>query len=156
MTEKKERDPKERDEKGKLVSGHEIRKTSGAWLFLKSGNRIPSVRGKRRLQKHLNDLRTRLMEVVPNSSDPRREIIIFQVLKSEFFLRLIMEYLNRAGILNPIAFREGRLEVQGALTSCVSFMNAQLRSLQALGLDSAQAQKVLTPYEIVQEEEKPK
>lgn len=152
MTEKKERDPKERDEKGKLVSGHEIRKTSGAWLFLKSGNRIPSVRGKRRLQKHLTDLRTRLQEVVPNSSDPRREIIIGQVLKAEGFLVLIEEYLKRAGILCPVAFREGRLEVQGALTSCISFMNCQLRALASLGLDSKEAQEVLTPYQIIEQE----
>jgi hypothetical protein len=94
MTEKKERDPKERDEKGQLVKGHEIRKTSGAWLFLKSG-RVPSIRGRRRLQKHLTDLRTRLMETVPNSEDPRREIIIAQVLKCEGFLVLIESYLKR-------------------------------------------------------------
>lgn len=140
--EQKERDPKERDEKGQLVPGHAIRQTSGAFIFLKS-NRIPSIRGRRRLQKHLNDLKVRLQEFVPNSSDPRREIIIAQVLKCEGFLVLIESYLKRAGILCPVAFKDGRLEVQGALTACISFMNAQLRALSALGLDKREAQEAL-------------
>jgi hypothetical protein len=96
------------------------------------------------------------MEVVPNSSDPRREVIIGQVIKCEGFLVLIEEYLKRAGILCPVAFREGRLETHGALTACISFMNCQLRALASLGLDKKEALEVLTPYEIVQKEEKSK
>ncbi len=150
-----EQKPNKDPKTGKLLPGHEIRKTSGAWIWFRTG-RVPEIKGRRRLQKHLNDLRTKLMEVVPNSSDPRRELVIAQVLKAEGFLVLIESYLKKSGIVDPTALQQGRLETQGALGQVISFMNCQLRSLQALGLDREQAEKVLAPYEIVQKEEREK
>jgi hypothetical protein len=146
---------RERDEEGKLLPGHEIRKTSGAWMYLHT-LRVPGIKGRRRIQKHLDELRVRLKETVPGSEDVRRELIIGQVIKTEGFLILVEEYLKRAGILDPVAFRQGRLEVQGSLGFCISLMNTQRLALQSLGLDLKDTAEILTPYEIVAQETKKK
>jgi hypothetical protein len=133
---------KERDEKtGKLVKGHAIRQEHGGFYFLRS-NRIPSVRGRRRIAHELASLREKLMEAVPNSSDIRKQILIGQIIKAEGFCLLLECYLKRFGILSIQAFKEGRLEPQGALAMVAQMMNSQARAVKTLGL-SEKAQEAL-------------
>ena len=153
MTEKKQRDPKERDEKGQLVPGHELRKQSGAWLFLRSG-RVPSVRGKRRIGRELSALRKKLMEAVPGSDDIRRQVLINQIVRSEGFCLLIESFLRRFGIIDPKVFSQGQVQVQGSLNVLNSFMNTQARAVSQLGMDSKALEAIKVPYEIVQEQER--
>jgi len=140
---RKERDPKERDPKtGLLLPGHELRKTSGAWLFLKSG-RVPSVRGKRRIQRELSALREKLMQAVPGSDDVRKQVLIGQIIRCEGFCLLIESFLKRFGVLDPQALSQGQVQVQGSLTALVSFMNSQARAVASLGMDKREAADVL-------------
>ena len=125
----------QRDPKGKLLPGHELRKTSGAWLFLKSG-KIPSVRGKRRIGRELSTLREKLMEQVPDSDDVRRQVLIGQIIRAEGFCLLIESFLKRFGVLDPQALSRGQVEIQGSLNAVVSFSNMQARAIGQLGMDS--------------------
>jgi len=154
MTENIEkRDPKERDEKGQLVPGHEIRKTSGAWLYLKSG-RVPSVRGRRRISRELSTLRQKLMEAVPDSQDVRRQVLINQIVSSQGFILLLESFLKRFGILDPKSFQKGQVQTQGSMAMIISLLNVQARAVAALGMDSKALDEIKAPYEIVQEQER--
>lgn len=125
--------------------------THGGNRFVRTG-RLPSIRGKRKIEKRLNELRTRLMEVVPNSQDPRKAVLIEQIVQSEGFQILVGEYVKRVGILNPRKFRQGLLELQPVLgKSLIGFMNSQRQAIGALGMSTKQAEDILDIQDYVRQ-----
>lgn len=145
MTEPKPKTPNQ----GRATKGNALALTHGGFSFLRTG-RLPTIRGRRRIQRELLELKRRLDEATPGSDDPRRGILISQIIHTEGFILLVEQYLRLAGLLR--ATKGGRLEVQPALQTVISLMTQQLRAVQALGLDRKQAEAVLTPYEILEKE----
>jgi hypothetical protein len=133
-----QRDP----ESGRLLPENTANLKHGGFVWLRMG-RLPSIKGRRRIQRQLNALRRSLMEAIPDSQDPRREILVSQVVRCEGYLLLAESYLRKAGILNPTALRKGSLETQPVLERIVSFMNTQQRAVAALGLDKETGKEVL-------------
>lgn len=143
-----QRDP----ESGQVLKKNSLALKHGAHSFLKTG-RVPSIRGKRRIQKQLNEMRSALKEVVSNSEDPRKQVLIGQIIRAEGFLVLIEEYCKRAGILRPDKWRRGIAELHPVLgSSVISFMNSQRAAILALGMEPKEVQPVLAPFEIVDKE----
>lgn len=150
MTEPKPK-PQRDTASGRFLPANTSRMTHGAASFLRTG-RVPSIRGKRRIQKRLNELRAALIEATPGSEDPRKLVLIGQIVEAQGFVMIIGEYVKRAGVLRPDKFRRGLLELQPVLGSVASFMGAQRAAILALGLDSKKGAEILTPYEIVEKE----
>jgi hypothetical protein len=149
--EKKQQNPKERDDKGQLVKGHQANLEHGGWVWLRHG-KCPSVRGRRRIMRELSELRQRLLEVVPGSDDVRRQILINQVVSAQGFVLLLESFLKRFGILDPKSFQQGQVQTQGSMVMIISLLNTQQRAIAALGMDKRELEAVLTPYEIVDRE----
>ena len=146
MTEPKPKTPNQ----GRAAKGNALAVTHGGFSFLRTG-RLPTIRGRRRIQRELLELKRRLDEVTPGSDDPRRGVLISQIVHTEGFVLLIEQYLRLSGLLR--ATKGGRLEVQPALQTVISLMTQQLRAVQALGLDRRELEAVKLPYEIVNEKD---
>jgi hypothetical protein len=141
MTETKARP--QRNETGQLQAGNKNRMTHGALIFQRTG-RVPSVKGKRKIQRQLNELRRDLNECVPGAEDPRKRVLIDQIVQTEGYKTLVNEYIRRFGILNPTKFKRGFIEIQPVIgTFLIAAMNSQRQAILALGLDRKEADKVL-------------
>jgi len=142
---------KTRDEKGRVLPGNRLSMKSGAHSYLRT-NRVPSIRGKRQIENHLRELRKALVEVVPGADDPRKAILISQVVRAEGFLLLIESYIRRVGVFRADKWRRGIAELQPALASSViSFLNSQRSAVLALGMDMRSTGPELTIAEVIKE-----
>lgn len=123
-----------RDEQGKFLPGHSVSLKHGLYAYQARGE-LPTIPGKRQIQRRLDDLKDGLMKAVPDSEDPRRQVLIGQIVKLEGLLILIEEYLKRAGLLRSDRWRRGIAEIHPVGQQFVSFLNAQRDAIRALGLD---------------------
>jgi hypothetical protein len=144
----------QRDEKtGRFAKGNASRVTHGLTRYLHDG-RLPSIPGRRGIMRHLAGLKRSLEAEVPGSEDPRKQILIAQVVRAEGFQLLAEAFVKRVGLLHPMRLRLGVLAFQPIIEQLVSFQNSQRAALSALGMDKRDAEGALAPYEIVEREKK--
>lgn len=136
------------DERGRFLPRNEMRLEHGAYLYLKNGKLSLTLKGRRRIQKSLAALRQRLVEVVPDSQDPRKECLINQICRSEGYLLLAEAHLQKFGLCQGDKLKRGKLEAQPLTMYIVSMMNCQTRAISALGLDKREAESILTIEEL--------
>jgi len=137
---------------GKFLPGNSCAQKSGIHHYLATGQ-LPSVRGKKALKKHLQEIQEEL-ETITSKMNIKKKILISHIIRTEGVLKLIEMYVKRHGILRPDKYKKGLLELHPTIAgSYLSFLNTQKASVMALGLDEKQAEKILTPYELIQREE---
>jgi hypothetical protein len=115
----------------------------GVGVFLGTG-KLPSVRGKRLLNKWLRQLEKDLRAALGGSPTPQQGVLIRQILRSEGVLRLIEMWLQRVPAISPKGWKRGSLELQPCLSQSYGyFLNVQRQATIALGLGQ-KAEDVLT------------
>jgi hypothetical protein len=125
----------------------------GVNVFLQTG-KLPSVRGKRLLNKYLRQLEKDLTAALGGSPTPQQGILIRQVLRAEGVLRLIEMWLQRVPAINSKGWKLGSLELQPCLSQSYGFfLNVQRQAVLSLGLGK-KSEEVLTPYQIIEAEER--
>jgi hypothetical protein len=125
--------------------------THGLKLYEKMG-RLPAYTPRRRIQAALSALRVRLIEAVPGSDDPRRLLLIDQVVRTEGHLLIIDSYLKRVGPVRADRLKKRRVEAQPVLENFVPRMLViQRAALQALGLGQKEFERIKPAYEIMAE-----
>ena len=73
---------------GRFLPGNKGNQKHGVNVFLQTG-KLPSVRGKRLLNKYLRQLEKDLRAALGGSPTPQQDVLIRQVLRAEGVLRLI-------------------------------------------------------------------
>ena len=146
MTEPKPKTPNQ----GRAAKGNALAVTHGAHSYLRTGRLLPSIRGRRRIARQLNELRAALMESVPGSDDPRKAALIGQVVRAEGFGLILESYLKRFGVLK--LGKGGGVEAQPAMATIIGLMHVQRQALMTLGMDRREVETVKAPYEIIEKE----
>lgn len=119
---------------------------TGVHSWLKTGRINPSIRGYKKLQKYLQDIERDLVEMQggPGKLSAAKEILIKSVVEAYGVLFLSSMYVKRHGILRPDMLKKGVVELQPVLgKQFIAFMNTIRQGLLALGLDGAEADKML-------------
>jgi len=120
--------------------------THGVYTWLRTGKVNPSVRGHRRLQRYLKDLRRDLIEQLggPEAITPAQEALIESTIQALGVQLLAGAYCQRFSILRPDLARRGILEFQPVLgKSLLAYINTVRQNLIALGLERRKADEVL-------------
>jgi hypothetical protein len=133
---------------GKAAKGNRLAVKHGGHSFLATG-RLPSIRGRKRIQRTLNDFRAALVAAVPDSEDPRISALIGQVVRAEGFLFIIEAHLRRFGILK---LGKDGLESMPVLKDVVSFMNVQRAAILAMGMEKRELEAIKAPYELLEKD----
>jgi len=140
---------------GHFLKGNKAALKHGAYSLARA-KKVPSFRGVRALVRHLDQVKVNLEKATPELN-VKKEILIGQVVKTEEKLCLMDMWIRKTGILRPDRARRGLLELQPCLAySYLGFMNSQRLALMALGLDTEEAEKVLTPIEYIKKFDKAK
>jgi hypothetical protein len=120
---------------GRFLPGNKGNQKHGVNVFLQTG-KLPSVRGKRLLNKYLRQFEKDLLEALGGSPTPQQECLVRQVLRAEGVLRLIEIWLQKVPAISGKAWKRGSLELQPCLAQSYGFfLNVQRQALLALGLD---------------------
>jgi hypothetical protein len=128
---------------GRFLPGNKGGQKHGVNIFLQTG-RLPSVRGKRLLNKYLRALERDLKAAMGGSPTPQEDIMIKQVLKAEGVLRLIEIWLQRVPAISKKGWQRGSLELQPCLSQSYGFfLNVQRQALLALGLERKKIDEAL-------------
>ena len=144
-----------RDSKtGKFLQGNKSAVKHGGHSFLITGQ-VPSVRGARKLKQELSRIRKELETSIPDL-DVKKSLLIKQIVQAEGFASLFEMYCKKMGIIEPRSAKRGALNFQPGFKVYLSFLAAQKNALLALGLDEKRAEQILSPYELIQKEEKEK
>lgn len=143
---------KGRDAQGKFLSGNTAGLKHGAWSLTATG-RIPSVRGMREIQRGLETLRRELERITPRLT-AQKKLLINQILRCERLLKLTELYFKRCGIMRPDRWRRSTLEAHPVMSTYLSLLNSQRNAILTLGIEPEQIEEVLTPYQIVEKEQK--
>lgn len=130
------------DAKGHFTKGNMA--TGGAGLRrYKMIGKLPTVTGRRALNRYLNGVERDLMAATPRMN-VKKELLIKQVVRTEGLMRLTELYLQSRGPVNPGPLARGEIELQPVITkNYISFMNAQRQAILALGLDPQKVDEVL-------------
>jgi len=124
--------------------------------FKRTGEFHPSLRGRQRLRKELEALGNEIRSAIP-SLTPQKELLLNETLRVTACLWLGGLYLSKVGLFKESKLKDGVLEPQPFVSSTLLALENTLRlNLLALGMNSKHAEKVMTPYEIVKEEEREK
>jgi len=148
MTDPK-RGPDRDSETGRAVAGNKLRLTHGVSAYLQT-RRLPSVRGRRRIQRELVALRRELLDVVPDSDDVRRRLLVEQVVTSRGVVMLAEVFLKHAGLCQPARLARGIADPQPVLGLMRQYLDVERQALRELGFDRKAAEPILAPYEIVE------
>lgn len=141
----------DKDSQGQFKAGNLAALKHGAFSLRQTG-RVPSVRGVRQLRQRLNRLRDDIQAITPGMN-PKKALLIEQIIRCEGQISLIEMYLRKAGIVRPDRWRRAIVDLQPSLAnSYLAFLNTQRHAILALGLDEDQAKEVLTPFQIVEQE----
>lgn len=128
----------------------------GIEVFKRTGEFHPSIRGRQRLKRELEQLRDDILSAIP-SLTPQKELLLNETMRIVGCLWLAGLYMSKVGLFRESKLKDGILEPQPFVSSTLLAMENTLRlNLLALGLNSRQADKVQTPFEIVQKEEREK
>lgn len=124
-----------RDSEGRFTEGNQAALKHGLYSAMRAG----SMRGRRMLNRRLAELRTALEQAVQDS--PQRRVLIGQVVRTEGLIEIIEAYFKRAGILDEVKARRGKLEPQPVLAKVyLGLLNSQRLALAGLGLDARKAE----------------
>lgn len=122
--------------------------------FKRTGDFHPSLRGRQRLRRELEQLRGNIRSAIP-SLTPQKELLLNETMRIVGCLWLAGLYMSKVGIFREEELKEGILEPQPFVSSTLLALENSLRlNLLALGMNSKHADKVLTPFELVKEEER--
>jgi len=128
----------------------------GITYFKRTGEFHPSLRGRQRLRKELEQLRNDIRSAIP-ALTPQKELLLNETMRIVGCLWLAGLYMGKVGLFLEPKLAQGILEPQPFISSTLLAMENSLRlNLLALGMNSRQADKVQTPFEIVREEEREK
>ena len=126
---------------GKFLPGNRYAERHGAFSIV--SGKVPRIRGIRQLKRELEELRKRLEENIQDLN-PKKELLVNQVIRTETQIRLIELFLRKHGILRPDKYRKGILELHPSLASSyLSFLNVQKNALLNLGIDEVKAAEIL-------------
>jgi len=145
---KLQRDP----ESGKVLPKNQLALRHGLWLYKRTG-KLPRIRGARALKQELVKLRQELEAVTPEMN-AKKALVINQVVSSAGFMRLFELYVKKVGLPRADQWKKRVLDFQPGFAFYLSMARLQLSALQLLGLNKEQAEAILTPYQIVEKEEK--
>lgn len=137
---------------GRFLSGNKGSRgmKHGVNVYLGTG-KLPSVRGKRLLNKWLRELEKDLRTALGGSPTPQQDVLIRQVLRAEGVLRLIEMWLQKVPAISSKGWKRGSLELQPCLSESYGFfLNVQRQAILALGLDR-RAEDALTIQEVIRE-----
>jgi hypothetical protein len=112
--------------------------TSGVYTWLRSGKINPSVRGHRRLQKYLVELRKDILSDLGGRDNMTalQEILVESTIQAYGYALLAATYTKKYSILRPDSARKGILELQPCLAQqFLSFLNTIRQNAVVLGLD---------------------
>jgi len=127
----------------------------GIHTWLDQGRINPSVRGYRKLQKHLEDIEAQLQDMQGGKVTAAKQILIKSTIEAYGVILLASVYCKDAGILRPDKKKNGVIELQPVLgKQFLAFMNTIRQNLIALGLDKKEAEKILTIEELAKKVEK--
>ncbi|MGB7294200.1 MAG: hypothetical protein WBC70_01295 [Candidatus Aminicenantales bacterium] len=120
---------------GRFLPGNKPTHKHGVNVFLQTG-KLPSVRGKRLLNKYLRLLEKDLSDALGGDPTPQQEVLVRQVLRAEGVLRLIEIWLQKVPAISSKGWKRGSLELQPVLAQSYGFfLNVQRQAILALGLD---------------------
>jgi len=120
---------------GRFLPGNKGNQKHGVNVFLQTG-KLPSVRGKRLLNKYLRQLEKDLRAALGGSPTPQQDVLVRQVLRAEGVLRLIEIWLQKVPAISGKGWKRGSLELQPCLSQSYGFyLNVQRQAILALGLD---------------------
>lgn len=120
---------------GRFLPGNKASQKTGVNPFLQTG-KLPSVRGKRLLNKWLRQLEKDLRAALGGSPTPQQDVLIRQVLRAEGVLRLIEIWLQKVPAISGKGWKRGSLELQPCLSQSYGFfLNVQRQAIMALGLE---------------------
>lgn len=139
-----------RDARGRFVKGNKAAAKHYCHTFLVT-NRLPQIRGVRRIQKYLDRVRKEL-EACVSEMTVQKQILIDQVMKAQGFCMLFELYAKRMGLFDPEAGRRGRLDFMPGFRTYLSLVNSTRGALAMLGIDGQTRERILTPLEITQKE----
>jgi len=145
-----------RDSRGKFKKGNVAALKHGAHTFKMTG-KVPAVRGVKALRLELDRIKEELEAITPDMNI-KKSLLIEQTVKARGFMRLWEMYISQYGILNPRLYYSNKktLDFQPGFKTYVAMATLQHKTLVALGLDTEQVEKVLTPLEIAEEFDKEK
>lgn len=116
----------------------------GIHTWLDKGRINPSVRGYRKLQKHLEDMESQLQDMQGGKVTAAKRILIKSTVEAYGVILLASVYCKDAGILRPDKRKAGVIELQPVLgNQFLAFMNTIRQNLLALGLDKVEADDVM-------------
>ncbi len=99
---------------GKFLPGNRCAERHGAFSVVRG--KVPRIRGIRQLKRELEELRKRLEENIKDMN-PKKELLVNQIVRTETQIRLIELFLRKHGILRPDKYRKGILELHPSLAS---------------------------------------
>lgn len=147
-----------RNKRGQFIKGNPHAAVAnlkhGLYAFKLTG-KVPSIRGARKLMHDLSRLRSELEAVTPGMN-VKKSLLIDQVVSARGFMRLFEMYCKQQGILNPRLYPRGVTDFQPGFKTYLSFAAQQHKALLALGLNTEEAEKVLTPIEYIEQFDKAK
>jgi hypothetical protein len=127
--------------------------TSGVYTWLRSGKINPSVRGHRRLQKYLADVRKDVISDLGGRDNMTalQEILVESTIQAYGYALLAATYTRKYSILRPDSARKGILELQPVLgQQFLSFLNTVRQNAVVLGLDRKKIDDTLSLDRYVQ------
>ena len=147
-----------RNTKGQFVKGNPYASVAnlkhGVYAFKITG-RVPSLKGARALMHDLDRLRKELEAITPGMN-VKKGLLIGQVVNARGFMRLFEMYVKQVGLLNPRLYPRGVIDFQPGFKTYLSFAAQQHRAIMALGLNTEEAEKALTPIEYIEQFDKAK
>ncbi len=139
-----------RDSQGRFTKGNKAAIKHYCHTFLVT-NRLPKIRGVRKIQKNLDRVRKELESSVSKMT-VQKQILIDQIVKTQGFCSLFELYARKMGLFDPQDGKKGKISFMPGFKTYISLLNSQRRALFALGLDRQAQEQILTPLEITQKE----
>jgi len=145
------RDPKS----GRFLNKNQLAIQHGLWVMKRTGKFPAYIRGARILKRELQEMRKELEAITPDLN-VKKQLLINQICSASGFMGLVELYVKKVGLPRADQWRRKVFDVQPAFQFYLSMARLQIQCIQVLGLDLEQAEAILTPYQIVEKEEKKK
>lgn len=107
----------------------------GILTFIQTGDFHPKQRKRIMLSKELERLRKLAIDQTPDMNI-KKEMLINDAIFCQGIMDLAMLYINKAGLFEEQALKQGRLEMQSIIRDLGRFMNTKRQNLMAVGLGS--------------------
>ncbi len=145
MTEAKE--ARERNEKGQFDKNNQFARKHGIHSSL------PKIPGRRRMKSEENHMRRELEKSV-GTRTIQKTILIDQIVETQGLCAQIEVFCRQYGIIDQKSAGKGSVNLHPVFGYYISFRNLQRLALRTLGLSKRRSEEVLTPFEIISQEQK--